>query len=335
MTTLVALSTKDALVMGCDSLGTVTVPLVEPSKLINYFDKDRSLKVNEKGEPLLANYQQVLEKAELVPYSHMTHVSKLFSLSPLPIGVMATGIVSIGDRTIKSLIGEFKTYDPAFNIHKKPTNYTVKSIGSRLLSFIWTHYSKEYPEEQYRPELELIIGGYDLHSQVPNIYRIYVNENSIKSVLTNANFGVVFGGQMKEIQRIVFGTDFENRLKIRDRARGLMDKYHALLCDELKKQKANVILKKPSEFGDELKLFDDKWKLNEFDANWGDFSEQNAIELVDFFINVMVKSQQFSNRLPTVGGEIHIAVICKLQGFRFVSGEEWKHGEHQIKVAED
>lgn len=40
MTTLVALNTRDALVMGCDSLGTVTKRLVNPFDLMNYFDPD-------------------------------------------------------------------------------------------------------------------------------------------------------------------------------------------------------------------------------------------------------------------------------------------------------
>ena len=39
MTTLVALSTKDSLVMGCDSLGTVTTPAVNPWDLRSFFLK--------------------------------------------------------------------------------------------------------------------------------------------------------------------------------------------------------------------------------------------------------------------------------------------------------
>lgn len=334
MTTLVALSTKDALVMGCDSLGSVTVPLIEPIKLTSYFNEnDMSLKVGENGEPLLKNFNQIMEKSQLVPYYNMTHVSKLFSLWPLQMGVMATGIVSIGNRTIKSLIGEFKTNDPAFSITRKPTNYTVKSIGQRLLNFIWSHYSEEYKEGKYKPELELIIGGYDLQAQVPTIYKIYVHENSIKTTIKE--FGVVFGGQMTEIQRIVFGSDYENKVKMGLRNDHLLKEYHKILSDYLKEQKLTISLPPPSQYANMLGFFVDKWDLDGFNASWGDFSEQNAIECVDFFINVMIKSHQFSDRLPTVGGEVHIAVVCKLQGFRFVSGEEWRHGEHAITVTEE
>ena len=77
-------------------------------------------------------------------------------------------------------------------------------------------------------------------------------------------------------------------------------------------------------------MFSDGWELDGFNANWGDFSEQNAIECVDFFVNIMTKSQQFSEGMPTVGGEVHIALITKVKGFQFIPKEEFNHGGHFI-----
>jgi len=42
----------------------------------------------------------------------------------------------------------------------------------------------------------------------------------------------------------------------------------------------------------------------------------------------MIKSQQFSSGMPTVGGEVHIALITKAEGFQFVSREEYSHAGH-------
>ena len=44
----------------------------------------------------------------------------------------------------------------------------------------------------------------------------------------------------------------------------------------------------------------------------------------------MIKSQQFSSGMPTVGGDVHIALINRTRGFRFVSKEEYHHQEHYI-----
>ncbi|MEX0928682.1 MAG: hypothetical protein WDZ53_04690 [Balneolales bacterium] len=54
------------------------------------------------------------------------------------------------------------------------------------------------------------------------------------------------------------------------------------------------------------------------------FSEQAAIDFVEFLVQVMVKSQEFSSKLPTVGGEVHMAIITKSGGFRWLSKEEYK-----------
>ena len=332
MTTLVAVSTKDALVMGCDSLGSVSKDLIAPFELADFFDPQNhwEIKKDANGNPLLTNIRQILDLTESVPYNHMTHVSKLFSLEPLPMGIMTAGITSIGNRTIKSLISEFKRTDKAYVGNRLPTNYTVRSVGGRVKQFIWERYSNEYPEDRSKPLLEFLIGGYDKQSPIPSIYRIYMHRNELNATIDD--FGIVFGGQMQEIQRIVFGTDIDNKYKIIHRSERLLNTYHELLSKHLKDNNTNIQLPKPNVYGNTLYFFNDEYDLDGFDARWGDFSEQNAIECVDFFINIMVKSQQFSSRLPTVGGDVHIALITKEKGFRYISGEELQHGEHFVEL---
>ena len=330
MTTLVALSTKDSLVMGCDSLGTVTTPSVNPWVLRDLFDDKRNMRTDSDGKPLLNNFNQIYDKMEEIPYDQMTHVNKLCSLQPLPIGVMATGVTSIGDRTIRNLISELKKNDKGFKDPDKLTNFTVKSMAQRILDFMYPIYESEYPKDRFQPYLELIIGGYDKQSQIPSINRIFVRENSIKPTLKD--FGVAFGGEMREIGRIVFGTDSANKYKLIQRNDELLTRYHSLLSDELTKQSISFTLPKPNDYKDKLNLFGDKWDLDGFVARTEDFSEQNAIEFVDFLIDIMIKSQQFSSRLPVVGGEKHIALITKTSGFRWVSEERLVHDTHSIPM---
>lgn len=335
MTTLVALSTKDALVMGCDSLASATAPFIDPSDLMQFFDSDNefTLRLDDNGQPLLQSFEQVYVQARHIPFDHMTHVSKLFSLAPLEMGVMTAGAVSIGDRTVKSLINEFKTRDNAFNQKRRPTNYTVRSIGQRLLNFIDDFYVNEYSENMDKPELELIIGGYDKQKQTPSIYRIKLPECEVEDTIGD-NFGIVFGGQMREIQRIVFGCDYDNKNKILFRSVELLHRYRELLSTSLNSHGITAELPPPEDFAEQLSIYSDGWDLDGFIAEWGDFSEQNAIECVDFFIDIMIKSQQFSSRLPTVGGEVHIALVTKTDKFRFVSREELRHKEHVISISE-
>lgn len=330
MTTLVALSTKDALVLGCDALGSRTRRVIAPEDLFEFFDPNNEfqLKVDKDGKPLIKSFNDIYNKSVSIPSGHLTHMTKLFSLDPLKAGVMFTGITSIGERTIKSLVEEFRIE----KINPIETeDYTVKNIAEKLMEHILQYYEKEYPDEKTRPELELILGGYGKKEALPEIYRIKLPGKNIELELGaegESRFGIVFGGQTREIQRIVFGTDKRNSYRLWGRHFELLEKYRKKVCELLKSN--NISFEIPEFTKDEvseLSIFAGGWRLEEFDANWGDFSEQNAIECVDFFVNIMIKSQQFSSGIPTVGGEVHIILITK-DKVRFVSKEEYSHAGH-------
>ena len=336
MTVLVALSTKDALVMGCDSLGSTTKPLVDPFDLVaEYFETEGEwkLKTDKNGKPILKGFNDIYKKAQHVPFDHMTHMTKLFSLDPLEMAVMITGITSIGERTIKSLVSEFKNKKMIVGT-RKPANYTIKSISEKLLKFVHGFYDTEYEKLAHKPKLEFLVGGYDKRKQVPTIYRIFVHDNKLERTFDDNNpFGIAFGGQTQEIQRIVFGTDGDNKIKLLGKIGELLEKYRMLLQEHLKTKGITEELPgiKNKKYRDKLNPFKD-WEFNRFVANWGDFSEQNAIECVNFFAEIMIKSQQFSASLPTVGGDVHIGLITKDKGFKFISREEYVHEGHTTPI---
>jgi len=333
MSTLVALSTKDALVLGCDALESRSRRIIAPADLLEFFDpdKDYQLKVDKDGEPVIKSFHDVYSKSVSIPSEHLTHITKLISLEPLKAAVMFTGITSIGSRTIKSLIEEFKALK-CKDIEAK--GYTVKNIAEQMLEYIsLRYYEPEYPDVEKRPELEMILGGFSQKENVPEIYKIKLPAKNIEPQLGTegaGRFGVVLGGQTKEIQRIVFGTDATNKLRLSKRHFEILEKYRQKVCALLKSN--NIDFKIPEFTKDdslEYSFFAGNWKLEELEASWGDLSEQNAVECVDFLVNIMIKSQQLSSGLPTVGGEVHIALVTKDE-VRFVSKEEYSCAAHLI-----
>lgn len=331
MTTLVAINTRDAVVMGTDSLGTVTRSLVDPNDLAEYFETGNGskIKVGPDGKPFLDEMSKIFQRCREVPYNNVANMDKLHSLSPLEMGVMTSGPAALGDRSIKSLIGEFRNTDKVFQ--SKELNYSLQSIGERLLAFLWGYYHQQYPDERLRPELELILCGYDKEKYTPGVVRIYVNENQIRE--TDYDYCLILGGQTREIQRLVFGTDAYNKSQLMGRSDSLLNKYHELLSREIEASGLPVTLKRPEEFRDELKLFHG-WDFEGLSANWSALSEQNAIECVDFLVKLMIDSQRFSTQIPSVGGEVQIAVITKASGFTFVSKREWRHGDCTVPARE-
>jgi len=156
----------------------------------------------------------------------------------------------------------------------------------------------------------------------------------VRQVFKPGTFGIAFGGQMDWLQRIVFGTDTANMVKLEQRHKEIMNQYRDHIAGEVALAGFSFTVPPVDALGDKLELFHDDWRLDGLDADFADFSEQNLIEAVDFFVDTMIRAQGVSAKLPTVGGSINIAVIRKEGGFRFVSPQEWTHREHRIQVPE-
>ena len=323
MSSLVALSTRDAVVMGCDSLATATRLMVDPFDLFEYFNGSELAVSDTDERPVLRNFGQILERASNIPFDHMTHVDKLFHLKPLKMGVMFTGVTSIGDRTVKSLIMEFRAKDQAFD--ESVTNYTVKSVADRLLDFLKEFDDKRLEDSPFaRPsQLELILAGYNKSGPHPDVVKISLGD---REVVSQERLGPMFGGQTREIERIVYGIDFATFSRLEARHHEALQEY------ALATLKANgVASPNLPKLSQDHRLFDGSFSLAGLGATWDDFSDQNAIDCVSYFIRIMSQAQRFSSRMPTVGGEMSVALIDQESGFRWVSRREYAHEDHRIE----
>jgi hypothetical protein len=327
VTALIAINTRDAIIMGTDSLGTITKPMIDPNELAEYFEAGNGfkLKLRKDGSPLLDNWSKIIQKTQTVPSNYYNHIEKIFSLAPREMGVMCSGIGAIGDRSIKSLIGEFCS--SAKTLELKDSEQTLFRTGEELLDFLWEHYSKVFPDEKDHPDLEFMLCGYDRNKYTPGMVRVHVHDHKV--FVPDYDFCIFFGGITKEIQRLIFGTDMYNKLRLIDRSAEILTQYHEFLTKDLNSRGIQIPLKRPEDFKAELDLFHN-WHLEGLAANWGTFSEQTAIECVDFLINVMVRSQEYSTQIPTVGGEVQIALVKKNLGFQPISKLEWRHGDRAV-----
>ena len=314
MTVLIAINTRDAIVMGSDSQGTVTRPYISPEDLSEFFDRDngQSLKVSADGQPVLDNWSKIACRTKNVPYKSYTYVDKMHSLKPLNMGIMSSGISAIGERSIKSLLGEFMT--TAVFTELSLGDYTLKETSEHLLAFFRQRYLEEYPEGG--PDLDLMLCGYDNSRYTAGVSRIHVHLGRMTE--PDYDFCIFFGGITRELQRLLFGIDVEGKVKLMQRNRDLLTRYHELLTDQLRSAGVDAELKLPEEFGSELKLFHD-WHLDSLQMNTANYSEQTALEAVEFLINVMIKTQRFSNQMPSTGGEPQIAIIRKHTGYEIVT----------------
>ena len=329
MTTLITFSTKDVIVMGCDSLGTVSRNMVDPYELAQYFDFDRDgeLITDENGKPVLSNFwEHIHSHNKNIPYSHMTHIDKLFKLNK-HVGVMTSGSISIGDTTLKSIIQDFAQKGTT----EEP--YTIHCVTQKLVDEIQKYYKKEYPDNAFQPEIELLIGGWESNDSPPKIYRVNFPSGDARLEL-DGYYGIVFGGQFREIARLIHGTDPFNMRLIEERYRFLLYRF----IDELQHEDRDIVLPDLDNFFEKFHIFglenpddpssEQPWRLEGFNADYGDFSTQNAINCVYWLVELMVRVQEFGDSMPTVGGDIHLAIIDRKDGFRFISEEAYKLQGH-------
>ena len=198
-----------------------------------------------------------------------------------------------------------------------------------LLEKVNNYYKEQYPNNAIKASIEFLVGGWEIGDNRPKIYRVKLPEESIHLEL-DGNYGIAFGGQFREISRLVHGTDLDNIRLIETRYNFLIEKF----IEKLRNANPNREISIPDigKFLDEFRIFglenpDDSdsqsWKLNGFVSDLGDFSTQNAINCVYWLVELMVRVQEFSNSMPTVGGDIHIAMIDQKDGFKFISEESY------------
>jgi hypothetical protein len=135
-------------------------------------------------------------------------------------------------------------------------------------------------------------------------------------------FNVIFGGQYDVISRVVNGVDVPSYWSLRQRAAEALGRYHDELLAQVQAINANIAIPKPNFYDQKYNLFgDDQGGVTRIFSDVGSLSEQAGIDFVYFLVDVMIKAQEFSSSIATVGGKIHVALLTKSRPFRFISKE--------------
>jgi hypothetical protein len=335
MTTTISLATRDSIVLGCDSLATTSRAMVDPFKFgEDFFDENGIIRLDEKGLPKLASATQLHSYVERVPIDQLPNVTKLFHLKPIPVGVLFAGASAIGTWSIKNLVDAFLDCQEFAGI-RNGGDYKVADVASLFLGFLKAKYETAYAEwaEKYRPTMEVVLSGYPKAGHQPEIYRITISPNPTCVPEVEAGvYDIIFSGQYDVIQRVVRGVDIEGYLGLWEKSDRILSLYHSQVVQLLKENGITVEIPPPdSTKNKELQLFHgDFGGVKGLNINRSSLSEQASINLVEFLIDTMIKAQQFSGSIPTVGGDIHIAIITKAGGFCWVSREEYLFRGHTV-----
>lgn len=325
MTTIVALAARDFIAVGSDSLATTSAALVDPLQVSNnFFDTAGNLAVDANGKPLLKHASQLWGLASLRPINQLPSVTKVFPLEPYAAAALFAGVARIGDVSTKNVIEQFKDTSS----FRAKASYTSQQLAEMLRDFIKTIYESEITDAQLRPAMEVLVAGYSAAHRQPEIYRLLFGwdwarkqfQADVNAEVPRGKYNVVFGGQYDVIQRVVNGIDVHSWLNLKARCREVLEIYRDKIQADLTAHGHPLSVIPPDPNDSELDLFSKKFGgVTGIFADVSDLSEQAGIDFVRFLIMTMIKAQEFSSSMPTVGGEIHLAVITKKSGFQWVT----------------
>jgi hypothetical protein len=325
MTINVAIKCPEGIVLGCDSLTTIT-----------------------------DNYGNIVSS---IPYT-----SKLFSLGDFrsqdksfPVGAMINGSHSIGGTRVEDIIEEFE--EKYANEHS-PDEYSVAEMARNLVEHIQYYINTTLGQEK-NVRLEIILAGFSKIKKVDSnvdenknqvtkknkygeIYR-YFWEDTRKAKYSplsdkEREFGTFYGGQPTALDRFRYGIDDWVLYTMLERKNWLYEQVRYYIYHQLKKKSKDIpdIMevqppKNMSEYnifqlfsngepgktiGETIRNIKENM-TDRLQTMEGMFNLQSAINYCIFLMSCAYAHSAFTFVTPVVGSEMRVASVTRQEGFKF------------------
>ena len=179
-------------------------------------------------------------------------------------------------------------------------------MSDAFFKFVSDIYDKEHATlpDAFKPQTEVLLSGYSMGSHLPEVFRLrFAAKPENKQEVGGGNFNIVYSGQYDVIQRVVSGIDFQGYVGLIDKSERILKAYRDQLQVHLAANNVAINLPDPNLTDQKLQIFHgDFGGVKGLNASFWSLSEQAAINFVEFLIDTMIKAQQFSGSIPTVGG---------------------------------
>jgi len=236
------------------------------------------------------------------------NTEKLMHIRGFPVGALTFGLGSLKNRSISSLANDFKlrisSDDPNWSID--PANFTVEDIVQRFRRFFYDElYLDEFGDQpppvdpmHDRDIMGFIIGGYSSSKGSAEVWRLILTRSGCEAnMLVDANtpWECVWEGAREPIQRVLFG--YSNQIMERLTQAGV-----------------------PQDDAEQL-LASMEPLIN------GAMPIQDAIDFVNYLIEVTCGYVRFSPGHMTVAKPVDLAAITKYNGFKWIQRKHYyPHG---------
>jgi hypothetical protein len=239
------------------------------------------------------------------------NAQKIHPIFDLPVGVLSFGLGYLGNRSIESFVSEFETTTTKDDLEK----LSIIDIAEKLRLFfnekyaeiIVTEFKKQGIEfsklsNDKKPTLGLVVGGYSKDEYLPEVVSFAVplteKRADIQIKRQVGNFGTNWFGVYEGIARFFKGYDVK-------------------LINELI---AYFVEKKGVDYsGGDKKTINQIMAKHEYQVPYGGMPLKEGIEHVKFLLDLVINQHKFVVGAPVCDAPMHIAVIERGKGLRFIN----------------
>lgn len=332
MTINIALATYDGIILGCDSLSSITSQVIFPfGPNCEYAkDADGNVLLDASNRPYVAvappNVQQV-------PTTVFGGVSKMFALyqdDDTSVAAVTAGMAAIGGVTIAE---QARRYRRKNELEGRTFN-SVRGVAEHFLAYMRELWEREFegtPEQAriYLPTILFIVAGFGDGDDHGMVFKLDVAQNIFHEQFPDDDHvGVCWTGQSDYVERLLKGVDNHLVFTANKQILEALSAQRATTVQDISDalEAANVELPENLELNiTEHVPAGIPWDSTAADIDFGNLSTQYAVDLVETLVNTQSGMQRFARGIPTVGGRTHIGVLKRGEKFALLNEPKLQH----------
>lgn len=297
--------------MVADSFVTTIEHSVDEDTFLEYINKAK----NKKDIPI----QELLELFKIRPSHTRNYVDKLFRFDH-DSAVSCSGAAYINGKEIRDLVNAIGAEMQAdINV------YEAKSIDEKITEFCGKIRDEVllHLQNNNTSETDFIFSHFNRNQNKPQVFVIKIqkiDKNNFDAADPNlvtqeerTHLKIISDGQDSFVDRLIFGSLYTNIGIIK---REFLD-YIIKKCKPQKAKREEII----SEISD-FDFLRNTIREDVFSIKFRELSLQEAVDLAALLIKIVMDIQVYTEKIPTVGGLIRLAVISKDKGFEWISGDK-------------
>ena len=329
LTINIAVATRDAIILGCDSLSSVVETAAFPLRQGIGFAKD-----HEGNEILDAEGRRLVPVGNLrsVVTNVYGGVSKMFPLYECD--GFSVAAVTAGKATLNGLT--IAEWAKRFCSQRRGDRFAeVSAVAQAFLDYIrreWetdVDFANTDPSlRNLLPPLQFIVAGHCEQDNFGRVFKLDVAAPTCHDVFPSGDHcGATWAGQSDFVERLLLGVDHGVRSSVQNQFDQSVQETTTRVLTTMVESltKSGVVI--PEGFEVDLAGAPARplWDAAQTDVQFQDLSTQYAIEFVELLVNTQSGMQRFGSGIPTVGGRTHIGVLRRGEGFKMLNEPELTH----------